>query len=142
MAGNIEQRRQLRQTEEEESSEQYAAMQIFSESFACAPLFIWSMLGMLMGGSLRRTLCCMDSIPDLSLSPPSSLFGLILFYFASLKTQHRGGMLRLTSRNFLTPTQHLHEKYPSQRSWYLYSHLILVPLSQAIMSLIVHPLDC
>ena len=103
MAGNTEQRRQAET--DRRGSERYSAMQIFSKSFACSSLLIWSMLGMPMGGSLRRTLSCMDPIPDLSPLSAPLLPYLVLFYFASLKTQHRGGMLRLTSRNFLTPTQ-------------------------------------
>ena len=87
-----------------------------------------------MGGSLRKTLCCMDpTAPDLSLLSAPLLPYLVLFYFASLKTQHRGGMLRLTSRNFLTPTHltilasHIYKERIKVKGWRQnsYSHLIL-----------------
>ena len=138
MAGNSGQRRQAET--DRRGSERYAVMQIFSKTFTCSDIFIWSMLGMLMGGSLRRTLCCLDPIPDLSLLSAPLLPYLVSFYFDSLKTQHRGGMLRLTSRNFLTPTHltsYIYTKCIKVKGWRQnsYSHLILPSCKQSCLLL-------
>ena len=138
MAGNTGQRRQAET--DRRGSKRYAAMQIFSKSFSCSSLLIWSMLGMPMGGSLRRTLSCMDPIPDLSPLSTPLLPYLVLFYFASLKTQHRGGMLGLTSRYFLTPTQltfFIFTNCFKVKGWRynLYSHLILPSHKQSCLLL-------
>ena len=85
-------------------------------------------------------MCCLDPIPDLSLLSAPLLPYLVSFYFASLKTQHRGGMLRLTSRNFLTPTHltsYIYTKVIKVKGWRQnsYSHLILPSCKQSCLLL-------